>query len=162
MFGISGGDGTVHAVYAGPILTFHLRQCEEKFFSRNVTHVVTTRQVPATALSVKQETAQQSKEPQMNAPSAKTTNMLDNTLQRRAQTFQPPARAADVLTRARELNIKIWTYEKLQRVLKSMLDTETGEPMQDTKTSAQQPGQSHVFLTGVGVFPTAHEVHHRH
>lgn len=58
--------------------------------------------------------------------------MLDGTLQRRAQANQvhvPPvhSHAADILTRARELGIKIWALEKLQRILSTMLEANTGE-----------------------------------
>ncbi|CAG8951182.1 hypothetical protein HYFRA_00007929 [Hymenoscyphus fraxineus] len=35
-------------------------------------------------------------------------------------------RSSDVLVRARELNMKIWALEKLQRIMTTMFDTETG------------------------------------
>ena len=123
---------------------------EEKFFSKAVTHVITTRPVPA---------EQSSNSPEDDHPSTKRSDqhvrpgnaasMLDANLQRRNQSQnaqssnvvnsrRPQAHAADVLTKARELGIKIWALEKLQRVLKTMLDTATGEegPTQEPRTKS--------------------------
>ncbi|QIX01896.1 hypothetical protein AMS68_007413 [Peltaster fructicola] len=106
---------------------------EEKYFCSTVTHVVTGRQIPPENAS--QPAATTRAPPQTIAPSAlandqrKITSMLDNTLQRRVHDLdnRRVASQADVLTRARELNVKIWALEKVQRVLKTMLEAVTGE-----------------------------------
>lgn len=79
---------------------------------------------------------------------SKTTSLLDASLQRRVQTqsghvsldtdTRRSAHAADILTKARGLNIKIWALEKLQRVLSTMLQADTGEQgaTQDSRTHA--------------------------
>jgi regulatory subunit for Cdc7p protein kinase len=43
-----------------------------------------------------------------------------------AEIKRPQARNADVLYRARELGMKIWTLEKLQRMMNTMFDTDSG------------------------------------
>ncbi|GAB7338133.1 hypothetical protein MBLNU457_4488t2 [Dothideomycetes sp. NU457] len=130
---------------------------EEKFFSRSVTHVVTTRSIPpehATnspedgySAQVKTEHGSRTIDPsllgraqdsQANAAQKRTTDLLDATLQARAHhaAFQvsqhmDPRRAgtqtADILTKARELNIKIWALEKLARMMSTMFNMDTGE-----------------------------------
>ncbi|KKY14046.1 putative g1 s regulator [Phaeomoniella chlamydospora] len=84
---------------------------EEKFFSRYVTHVVTTRPVPSEG----EETSPT--EPQTNEPQIRTINpsLLDRSGAvgiRRDQSGN-----ADILTRARQMGMKIWALEKLQRII---------------------------------------------
>lgn len=126
------------------------RQClslgarEEKFFSKAVTHVVTTRTIPPELNSTSPDEdskygAAQQKTVQLTAltqDQKRTTSLLDAHIQRRTQPAATshdvdPRRAqghnADILSRARELGIKIWALEKLQRMLKTILETDTGE-----------------------------------
>ncbi|GAB7349343.1 hypothetical protein MBLNU459_g8476t3 [Dothideomycetes sp. NU459] len=138
---------------------------EEKFFSRSVTHVVTTRAIPAEPASTSPEDAHlasskpeavnahvrtidpallgRPQEPHLSGAQRKTVNLLEATLQARTHTsalhslqnVEPRrlvAQSGDVLSKARELGIKIWALEKLQRMMTTMFDTETGE----------QPGQA--------------------
>lgn len=119
---------------------------EEKFFSKAVTHVITTRPIPSELAStspdedVKVEHAQARtvQPPALTQDQRKTTSLLDANLQRRAQSQthivtpdvdprKAQAHTADILSRARELGIKIWALEKLQRMLKTLLETETGD-----------------------------------
>lgn len=129
---------------------------EEKFFSKAVTHVITTRSIPPelTSTSPDEDPKYDNTQPKTVQPSAltqdqrKTTDLLDANLQRRVQSQaaqtshdvdprKAHAQGADILTRARQLSIKIWALEKLQRVLKTMLETDTGEPIPapDTRTN---------------------------
>jgi len=129
---------------------------EEKFFSKAVTHVVTTRPIPPELqktsptddLSLGSGTSKATQPSTLTQDSRRTTNLLDATLQRRSQLHITQASndvdsrktqgpAVDILTRARQLNIKIWALEKLQRVLKTMLEVDTAEsvPPQDARVS---------------------------
>lgn len=139
---------------------------EEKFFSKAVTHVITTRPIPAELASTSpDDDAKYNADPKTAQPSApaqhqRTTSLLDANLQRRAQSQAAaiahdvdPRRAqannADILSRARALGIKIWALEKVQRVLRTMLETDTGDqpPAQDTRShvaaskTATRPGK---------------------
>jgi regulatory subunit for Cdc7p protein kinase len=108
-------------------------QREEKFFSNAVTHVVTTRQIPSEhanaspddQTSVKREDAhgRTNLAAALSQDQRKTTSLLDASLQRRVQTQnghvagdaesrRSNSHAADILTKARELGIKIWALEK--------------------------------------------------
>ena len=119
---------------------------EEKFFSKAVTHVITTRPIPPelSSNSPDEDAKFDNAQPKTVQPSAlnhdqrRTTDLLDANLQRRTQSQTTNAsydvdsrrqqtQGADILSRARELGIKIWALEKLQRVLKTMLETDTSE-----------------------------------
>jgi regulatory subunit for Cdc7p protein kinase len=138
------------------LLPLTIPQREERFFSNAVTHVVTTRQIPSELTntspddqaSIKREDAhgRGTIAAALSQDQRKTTSLLDASLQRRVQTQgghvvadadsrRGDARAADILTKARELGIKIWALEKLQRVLSTMLQADTGEQgaTQDTR-----------------------------
>ena len=116
---------------------------EEKFFSKAVTHVITTRAIPAelTSTSPDEDAKYDNAQPTTIQPSVltqeqrKTTNLLDANIQRRTQSQasgiphdvdprKGQGQVTDVLSRARALGIKIWALEKLQRVLRAMLETE--------------------------------------
>ncbi|GAB7360378.1 hypothetical protein MBLNU230_g8335t1 [Neophaeotheca triangularis] len=117
---------------------------EERFFSKAVTHVVTSRAIPPELATNTSPDDDQSNKQESTARSnhgttdqRKTTSLLDANLQRRGQVAGADANGRrsngqpiDVLYTARTLNIKIWALEKLQRILKTMLDTDTGEPLQ--------------------------------
>ena len=119
---------------------------EEKFFSKAVTHVITTRPIPAelTSTSPDHEAKYDTVPSKTEQPSGltqdqrRTTSLLDANLQRRTQTQnaygshdvdprKAQAPGADILSRARELGIKIWALEKVQRILKTILETDTGD-----------------------------------
>lgn len=120
---------------------------EDRFFSKAVTHVVTTRAIPAEPSSTghgydeKRESSQLKSAQTTSAThdSRRTTNLLDANLQRRSQ---PPTAAVQpsvdnrklqshgtdsILLKARALGTKIWALEKLHRVLDTILDTETAD-----------------------------------
>lgn len=126
------------------------QQREEKFFSKSVTHVVTTRQIPAEAAqtspndehALSQRDGAHAKGTNsgiLSQDQRRTTNLLDASLQRRAHAQSATVAhdadgrrghthaATDILTKARELNIKIWALEKLTRVLNTMLQPDAGD-----------------------------------
>jgi regulatory subunit for Cdc7p protein kinase len=101
---------------------------EVKFFSREVTHVITTRTIPtevqSTSTSKLSSTSQTDGAPRTVNPAAveKTKLLFDAALQKGS---------TDILHRAREMGMKIWSAEKLERILTTMFDTETGEQPPD-------------------------------
>ncbi|KAB8227518.1 protein serine/threonine kinase activating protein nimO [Aspergillus alliaceus] len=107
---------------------------EEKFFSRLVTHVVTSRPIPpetdvtspaeANAVSVDQTTADGA--PQTVNPSLLEKNPdahLHMSLKNEARREQSNM---DVLHRARQMGMKIWAIEKLQRMIATINDGDIG------------------------------------
>ncbi|KXT04447.1 hypothetical protein AC578_3625 [Pseudocercospora eumusae] len=128
---------------------------EEKFFSKSVTHVVTSRSLPAEANSTSpddegkydgKQDAAQAESAQSTAPGQRRTATLLDAASRRAQqqssyahqcidVRRPQDSGPDVIAKARALNIKIWALEKLHRVLDTILDNDTGEPMVDTRAA---------------------------
>lgn len=131
-------------------------QREEKFFSNAVTHVVTTRSIPAqqepdrnTSSSTTNESNSQYSQLQTINPSlldrsSESTNSQTDVGSKGKFTFEVPinrrlatqghdvdpkrqqVRNSDVLLKARALGIKIWALEKLQRMMTTMFDTDTG------------------------------------
>lgn len=121
------------------------------FFSHAVTHVVTTRAIPpergTSAANVDTETHHpqpQTINPSLLDRTSETAALHQDGLnQKAAFTFEVPinrrlapnrhdrdggrqqGRGSDVLLRARELGIKIWALEKLQRMMTTMFDTDT-------------------------------------
>lgn len=135
-------------------------QREEKFFSNAVTHVVTTRSIPAQLPPSPVESHPDSANDLHSQSSVvQTINpvLLDRTSESAAGqfdahlgkkfTFEVPlsrraasntydndvrkqqARNSDVLIKARDLGMKIWALEKLQRMMTTMFDTDTGMQM---------------------------------
>jgi regulatory subunit for Cdc7p protein kinase len=109
-------------------------QREVKFFSREATHVITTRPIPA-------ELDTSSSNPSSKGPVNPTQ------LETKKSVFdialQKPSGPVDILSKAREMGMKIWPAEKLQRMLTTMYNTDTGEepPNYSTRhaTAAAQP-----------------------
>ncbi|SLM34057.1 Zinc finger, DBF-type [Lasallia pustulata] len=139
---------------------------EEKFFSKEVTHVVTTRAIPpgsdATASSIDTNPSPSVSTSSLHTNQSRTINpsLLERSLesiQTRHQTFaakskfafdastgrrlhvnginnynnnqdvesrRQPAGNADILHRAKEMGMKIWQLEKLQRMMTTMFDTD--------------------------------------
>lgn len=122
---------------------------EEKFFSINITHVVTTRPIPPEKTSSRQEEIHeeahdvqpQHEEPQTINPSllSRTADVGHVSVKRKlfenASTRRMPVQAqdviirqpkntrnTDVLVRAREMDKKIWSLDKLQRMLNMLVE----------------------------------------
>lgn len=131
----------------------HLGAREEKFFSKAVTHVVTTRSIPperaSTSLDEVKYEAVPSKSVQPSSGTQdqrRTTNLLDAHLQRRSQhavasvqpsveSRRPASHSSDILTKARALGIKIWALEKLHRVLDTILDADAGDNIAENRAT---------------------------
>lgn len=132
----------------------HLGAREEKFFSKAVTHVVTTRSIPPERTSTSPDETKYEAAPAKSVqPSSltqdprRTTSLLDATLQRRSQhaaasvqpsieNRRPTAQSSDILTKARALGIKIWALEKLHRVLDTILDADAGDNDVESRPAA--------------------------
>ncbi|EZF35190.1 hypothetical protein H109_03786 [Trichophyton interdigitale MR816] len=124
---------------------------EEKFFSRVVTHVVTSRSIPPEVESEKHAEAAQSASAENNiSGSVQTVNpsMLEKGIdaqlgKTRSRTgfgmIEPENKkgmgggSGDLLHRARQMNMKIWTLDKLQRVIFTMNDKELAHILQPTR-----------------------------
>jgi len=129
-----------------------VNQREEKFFSKNVTHVVTTRTPPSDSnISSSNATTSSQSNPQLrtiNPSLLDKASGFQNPLQggsmRGKFTFEAPngkklpplsfqdvdARkqpTADVLYRAKDMGMKIWQLEKFIRILKVMGENTDGE-----------------------------------
>ncbi|GAB1315843.1 Cdc7p-Dbf4p kinase complex regulatory subunit [Madurella fahalii] len=112
---------------------------EEKFFSIDITHVVTSRPIPSEkAPQDENEPGADAEQPQTIDPSLlnRTTDstnpvrrkLVFDTAPKRRPLIQEPeikrpkARNTDVLHRARDMGKKIWSLEKLQKILYMALD----------------------------------------
>jgi regulatory subunit for Cdc7p protein kinase len=123
------------AFHSGAPLT--LPQREITFFSKEATHVITTRQIPADIDSSSSSHAKGTVNPtQLDKKSA-----FDAALQKQS------GRGDAVLYKAKELGMKIWSVDKLQRMIETMFNKETGEDpyafhqTRSTATAAQQKGR---------------------
>ncbi|KAK4241783.1 Dfp1/Him1, central region-domain-containing protein [Achaetomium macrosporum] len=105
---------------------------EEKFFSIEITHVVTTRAIPPEKPKGEQDGGTEgqanSEQPKtidpslLNRPADSTRRKLVFDTASTGKPGAPKARSADVLDRAREMGKKIWSLEKLQKILKMLLE----------------------------------------
>ncbi|KAJ5168572.1 uncharacterized protein N7482_004166 [Penicillium canariense] len=110
-----------------------LGACEEKFFSRLVTHVVTSRPIPpeATTTSPTEESAPGTDG--ANGDNMQTVN--PSLLEKNADSHLHVSLKTevrrdqgnmDVLQRARQMGMKIWALEKLQRMITTINDNDIG------------------------------------
>ncbi|KIW04218.1 hypothetical protein, variant [Verruconis gallopava] len=100
---------------------------EEIFFSKTVTHVVTTRSVPNEATA--------SSSAGRSPPKAGRDGTVNPVYLKKAGTTA--LHPNDILLRAKEMGIKVWGLEKLQRMLNTMFNAETGEaPVAPYRSSA--------------------------
>ncbi|KAK9425924.1 putative DBF4-type domain-containing protein [Seiridium unicorne] len=118
---------------------------EERFFSSDITHVVTTRSIPAEQrTSRRQEDADTEANHEQHQPQTINPSLLDRSAEQsvRRKLFPDakpksqvptraglaqmqdtrPKRSTDVLSRAREMSKKIWSLDKLQRMLSMLLE----------------------------------------
>lgn len=111
-------------------------QQEEKFFSKAVTHIITTRPIPPESPSSDTSSTQPTSQTADNAdeqPRTINPSLLDKNPAASTQAFlgkgQPGTSirrdgkaVMDVLSSGRQMGMKIWALEKLQRILVSMLE----------------------------------------
>ncbi|CAG8153396.1 unnamed protein product [Penicillium olsonii] len=94
---------------------------EEKFFSRLVTHVVTSRTIPPESAAV--ETTSGDSSVQTVNPS-----LLERNGEPHIHTLKNETRrdqgTKDILQRARQMGMKIWALEKLQRMIATINDSD--------------------------------------
>ncbi|THC90963.1 hypothetical protein EYZ11_009571 [Aspergillus tanneri] len=123
---------------------------EEKFFSRLVTHVVTSRPIPpendsASPTELKTESVEQTAADgslQTVNPSLLEKNVephLHISLKNDARREQT---TTDVLHRARQMGMKIWAIEKLQRMIATINDGEIGGHSSHSTRNANAGGHA--------------------
>ncbi|EXJ89248.1 hypothetical protein A1O3_02314 [Capronia epimyces CBS 606.96] len=95
---------------------------EEKFFSKAVTHIVTTRHIPT-------ESGKHANDPEQHSPVEDHPQTINPSLLEKNPRGHMPASVRregmnhmDILVRGKEMGMKIWAAEKLQRVLGSILE----------------------------------------
>lgn len=130
------------------LITCLSSQREEKFFSINITHVVTTRSIPSEKAvhdasesnvdappsheqpkTIDPSLLNRTTEISASAPPVKRKLLFETTASRRPPVQihedtarRPKTRNADVLVRAREMGKKIWSLDKLQKILDMVLE----------------------------------------
>ncbi|KAJ5759474.1 hypothetical protein N7520_006630 [Penicillium odoratum] len=99
---------------------------EEKFFSRLVTHVVTSRPIPA-GVSVTSPTEVDAVDGNGDG-NVQTVNpsLLDKSADWLKHEIRRDQASNDVLQRARQMGMKIWALEKLQRMITTINDNDLG------------------------------------
>ncbi|KAL8766896.1 MAG: hypothetical protein Q9209_006444 [Squamulea sp. 1 TL-2023] len=134
---------------------------EEKFFSKEVTHIITSRSLPGendTKSSTEGLGLPSTSSNPLNVVQSRTINPVlldrtpdshlqnplaisrpkfnfDNAISRKGPTngvreVEPKRNVGtvDILQRAKDMNIKVWNLEKLERIAKTMLDNRADEP----------------------------------
>ncbi|KAI0174003.1 G1/S regulator [Pestalotiopsis sp. NC0098] len=146
---------------------------EERFFSSEITHVVTSRTIPPEQRSSRRaddadaETHTEQQQPQTINPSL-LDRSADQSVRRKLFTdtkskSQIPARSGlaqmqearpkrntDILSRAREMSKKIWSLEKLNRMLSMLLETDlnvSAAIAYGSRTASVQATQTHSKAT---------------
>ena len=139
-----------------------MTQREDKFFSKDVTHVVTTRSIPSsneTSTSTDGTGPSSNNTPQRRTTQPRTINpsLLDKqassrvTLPRMKYTWESlgqrlptiaqdadPRRdvgKVDMLQKAKEMGTKIWQLEKLQRILFTIFEDGEPQPIHNTRSN---------------------------
>ncbi|KAF2193365.1 hypothetical protein K469DRAFT_728642 [Zopfia rhizophila CBS 207.26] len=101
---------------------------EVKFFSREATHVITTRPIPPEIDTTSSTTS--SSTHASNIKGTVNPSQLESKKSVFDAALQKPNNG-DILYKAREMGMKIWSAEKLQRMLNTMFNTDTGEQPPD-------------------------------
>ncbi|KAL4908723.1 hypothetical protein BDW74DRAFT_72585 [Aspergillus multicolor] len=99
---------------------------EEKFFSRLVTHVVTSRPIPPEVdrRAPTESTQDAPNEPTADGAMLQTVNPAELEMHLHLSVCPKREQSQDVLHRAREMGMKIWAVEKLQRMIATINDTD--------------------------------------
>lgn len=123
-------------------------QREEKFFSRLVTHVVTSRPIPPEAATTSPTELESGADAANGDGHMQTVN--PSLLERNADThlhvsLKTESRregSMDVLQRARQMGMKIWALEKLQRMIATINDSEIGGQHDNTSRNKTAGGST--------------------
>ncbi|KAL6238807.1 hypothetical protein BDW75DRAFT_188383 [Aspergillus navahoensis] len=99
---------------------------EEKFFSRLVTHVVTSRPIPPEIdrRAQMEQTHDMPNESTGDGAMLQTVNPAELEMHLHLAVCSKREQSQDVLHRAREMGMKIWAVEKLQRMIATINDTD--------------------------------------
>ncbi|KAL2870339.1 protein serine/threonine kinase activating protein nimO [Aspergillus lucknowensis] len=103
---------------------------EEKFFSRLVTHVVTSRPIPPETdrRAPPDFTHNTSQESAGDGVMLQTINPAELEMHLHLAVCSKREQSQDVLHRAREMGMKIWAVEKLQRMITTINDADIANP----------------------------------
>ncbi|KAJ5662151.1 uncharacterized protein N7477_009767 [Penicillium maclennaniae] len=103
---------------------------EEKFFSRLVTHVVTSRPIPPEASTTPTEETATGTDGEANMQTVNPSLLEKNGDAHLQPSLKNDTRrdqgTMDVLQRARQMGMKIWALEKLQRMITTINDNDIG------------------------------------
>jgi regulatory subunit for Cdc7p protein kinase len=110
-----------------------MSQREVTFFSREATHVITTRPIPVDVDTSSSSLAKGTVNP---AQLENKKSVFDAALSKSGQSGR-----GDILIKAKELGMKIWSVEKLQRMVDTMFSKETGEDIHYTTRHGMAAGQ---------------------
>lgn len=105
-------------------------QREEKFFSRLVTHVVTSRQIPPETekRAPRDNTCEIRPEATGDSAMLQTVNPAELEMHLHLSVCPKREQSQDVLHRARQMGMKIWAIEKLQRMITTINDPDIANP----------------------------------
>ncbi|KAL5336651.1 Dfp1/Him1, central region-domain-containing protein [Aspergillus crustosus] len=108
-----------------------LGACEEKFFSRLVTHVVTSRPIPPEIdrRAHQEVTHDTPHESPGDGGVLETVNPAELEMHLHLAVCPKREQSHDVLHRAREMGMKIWAVEKLQRMIATINDADIANSM---------------------------------
>ena len=106
-------------------------QREEKFFSRLVTHVVTSRAIPPeSATPAEPESTADASNGDSNIQTVNPSLLERNGETHLHASLKTETRrdqgTMDILQRARQMGMKIWALEKLQRMITTINDSDIG------------------------------------
>ncbi|RAH40841.1 protein serine/threonine kinase activating protein nimO [Aspergillus brunneoviolaceus CBS 621.78] len=125
---------------------------EEKFFSRQVSHVVTSRPIPPENDTVTPTEINAEPTEQLNADGTLQTvnpSLLDKSAESHLHMSlkndaRREQRGMDVLHRARQMRMKIWAIEKLQRMIATINDGDIAGHTGSTRTTNAVTGHTRV------------------
>ncbi|RAK77287.1 protein serine/threonine kinase activating protein nimO [Aspergillus fijiensis CBS 313.89] len=125
---------------------------EEKFFSRQVSHVVTSRPIPPENETVTPTEINAEPTEQLNADGTLQTvnpSLLDKSAESHLHMSlkndaRREQRGMDVLHRARQMRMKIWAIEKLQRMIATINDGDIAGHTGSTRTTNAVTGHTRV------------------
>ncbi|PYI36618.1 hypothetical protein BP00DRAFT_110841 [Aspergillus indologenus CBS 114.80] len=125
---------------------------EEKFFSRQVSHVVTSRPIPPENDTVTPTEINAESTEQLNADGTLQTvnpSLLDKSAESHLHMSlkndaRREQRGMDVLHRARQMRMKIWAIEKLQRMIATINDGDIAGHTGSTRTTNAVSGHTRV------------------
>ncbi|KAL4795106.1 Dfp1/Him1, central region-domain-containing protein [Aspergillus venezuelensis] len=109
---------------------------EEKFFSRLVTHVVTSRPIPPEIdRRAHTEHAQETPQEVNGDGMLQTVNPAELEMHLHLAVCHKREQSQDVLHRAREMGMKIWAVEKLQRMITTINDADIANSNGQTRNA---------------------------